>query len=126
MGDLFFVIKMCIYTLVIVVLMQVKIGPTTIEQKVIEITHQSQLAGVLQGVAQGAAAFIGDQYKAMRGQVNSQFIEQHSASQIPGERLKAKVEEIKKSLKKDWVDKKDQIKEKINQEVDEFSTSDEE
>lgn len=114
MGDLFFILKMSVYTVIIVVLMQVKIGSTTVEQKVMEFTHQSQLAGSLQGVAQGAATFIGLQYKKIRGQVNSQYIKQHSRDQIPGERLKAKVEEIKESLKKNWKDKKTEAQQEFD------------
>ncbi len=102
MGDLFFLIKMTIYTVIVVILLQVKVGPTTLEQKLQELTHHSQLAGHIQGVAQGAAHFIGVQYNRITGHVQSKYIEQHSSSQRPGERLNVKLKELKKSLNKKW------------------------
>ena len=119
MGDLFFLIKMSIYTVIIVIAMQVKIGPTTIEQKVIEFTHHSQLAGNLQQVAQGAASFIGVQYNRVIGHVNSKYIKQHSRDQIPGERLKAKIEDIKASLKRNWKTKKEEAVKEVRSEWNE-------
>lgn len=102
MGDLLFVIKMTIYTLILVVILQVKIGPTTLEQKLYNLTHQSQLAGAIQGVAQGAATFIGVQYNRATGHLKSKFIKQHSSDQRPGERLKVKLNELKKSINDKW------------------------
>lgn len=113
MGDLFFVIRMTIYTLILVVIMQVKVGPTTLEQKVYEFTHHSQLAGSIQKVAQGAASFIGVQYRQLTGQMQSKYIEQLSASQRPGERLKAKIQELKKSMNKKWEENKSEISDQI-------------
>ena len=106
MGDLFFLLKMTIYTLIIVVVLQVKIGPTTLEQKVVELTHNSQMAGVLQNVAQGAATFIGVQYNRVTGHVKSKYIDQHRGNQIPGERLKVKLNEWKKSINSRWDEEK--------------------
>lgn len=124
MGDLFFILKMTVYTLIIVVVMQVKIGTTTIEQKVIAFTHQSQLAGALQGVAQGAATFVGDQFKAIKSQINSKYIDQHSDDQIPGQRLKSKMEDIKKSLKADWDLKKNQVEEFVEEKIKDTKSDD--
>ena len=103
MGDLLFVIKMAIYTLVLVIILQVKVGPTTLEQKLYHVTHQSELAGVIQGVAQSAAQFIGIQYNRLAGRVkNTKFLNQHNATQRPGNRLKNKFEELKTSINKKW------------------------
>lgn len=102
MGDLFFMVKMMVYTLIIVVILQVKVGPTTLEQKLQNLTHHSQLASQIQGVAQGAATFIGIQYNRATGHLNSKYIEKHSSSQRPGERLKVKLKELKESLNKKW------------------------
>ena len=113
MGDLFFVIKMSIYTLVLIIILQVKVGPTTLEQKLYNVTHQSELAGVIQGVAQGAAHFIGVQYNHLAGRVkNTKFLKQHSSTHRPGDRLKNKFEELKTSINQKWEEKKDQIPEK--------------
>ena len=102
MGDLFFVLKMTIYTLVMIVLLQVKIGPTTLEQKLYEFTHHSQVAGTMQNVAQGAATFLGVQYNKVTGHINSNYIKKHSSSQRPGERLTGKFKELKDSINRKW------------------------
>lgn len=115
MGDLLFLLKMTVYTVVIVILMQVKIGPTTLEQKVIEWTHHSQLAGVLQNVASGATTFVGVQYRNLTGHVKSRFVERNSASQIPGQRLKVKISEIKKSLNENWNEAKEEVQGQISE-----------
>lgn len=102
MGDILFVLKMCIYTLVLIVILQVKVGPTTLEQKLYEFTHNSQIAGQLQGVAQGAAHFIGVQYNHLTGHMKSKYIDQHSSSQRPGNRLESKLKELKDSINSKW------------------------
>lgn len=113
MGDLFFLLKMTIYTVIIVVIMQVKVGPTTLEQKVIHWTHNSQAAGVLQNIARGATTFVGVQYRNLTGHVKSRFVEQNSATQIPGQRLKAKISEIKESLRDEWKETKSRAQKEI-------------
>ena len=102
MGDIFFIIRMAFYTLVLVIIMQVKIGSTTIEQKVIDITHNSQAAGVLQGFTQGAATFIGIQYNRATGHLKSRFIKEHSSDNRPGSRLQEKLSELQDSINKKW------------------------
>lgn len=105
MGDLFFVIKMTVYTLILVILMQIKIGSTTLEQKVIEVTHHSQLAGYLQEVAQGAATFVGNQYTRLTGKIKkTPFVEKYSSGQKPGERLKHQWKSLQKSIRDKWKD----------------------
>ncbi len=113
MGDIFFVIRMSIYTVIMIIILQVKVGPTTLEEKLYQFTHQSQLAGAIQGVAQGAARFVGLQYNNLTGHVKSRFVEQHSSTQRPGDRLESKIEELKNSLNKQWEKKKQVIKEEI-------------
>ena len=119
MGDLFFLLRMTIYTLVFVMFMQVKIGDSTLEQRVIHFTHHSQIAGTMQSVAQGAATFIGIQYNRATSHLNSKYIEQHSKTQRPGNRLKNQLQELKKSINKKWEDAEVKEKmEKIKDEVD--------
>lgn len=120
MGDLFFLIRMTVYTLIFVMIMQIKIGTSTLEQKVIHITHESQMAGVFQNIAQGAATFIGVQYNRATDHLNSRYIEQHSSAQRPGQRLKTQLKELKKSINKKWEDA--EIKEKAEQYLDEGET----
>lgn len=115
MGDIIFVIKMIVYTLVLIILLQVKIGPTTLEQKLYEFTHQSQMAGVAQSMAQGAARFIGVQYNNLTGHIKSDFINQHGSAQRPGERLQNKIIELKESINKNWKEHSQKTEESLEQ-----------
>jgi hypothetical protein len=116
MGDILFFIKMLIYTFILVIILQIKVGPTTLEQKMYEVTHQSEVAGVLQNVAQGAAKFFGVQYKKISGQVKSKYFDQLSSSQRPGDRLKNKYQELKDSINKHWAEEeKEKAKEMLQE-----------
>ena len=115
MGDLFFMIRMFIYTFIMVILMQVKIGPTTLEEKVIDFTHNSTAAGYFQGVAQGAAKFIGVQYRHFTGQLKSDYIEKYSGGESPGNRLKTRLKELKETIDSEWKEKSKQVKESLEQ-----------
>lgn len=54
MGDFFFVVKCFIATVVIVVLLQIKIGGRTLESQTVNWIHRSGFAHQLQDVAEGA------------------------------------------------------------------------
>lgn len=99
MGDLFFIIKMAIYTFIIVVIMQVKVGSTTLESRVIELTHRSEVGQSLQKVAESAAAFIGIQYRKAASHFKGRYFERNSSSQIPGQRLREKIKSWKEKTK---------------------------
>lgn len=58
MGDFFFVIKTLLLTIVIVMLLQIKIGPTTLEQKSLNWMRESNAVHALRGVAEGATVAI--------------------------------------------------------------------
>ena len=90
MGDLFFIIKMAIYTFIIVVIMQVKVGSTTLETKVIELTHRSEVGQSMQKVAESGAEFVAIQYRKLASHFQSRYFERNSSSQIPGQRLREK------------------------------------
>ncbi len=90
MGDLFFIIKMAIYTFIIVIIMQIKVGTTTLESRVIELTHRSEVGQSLQKVAESAAAVIGIQYRKVASHFKGRYFERNSSSQIPGQRLREK------------------------------------
>ena len=102
MGDLFFVIKMFIYTLILVVFMQVKVGTTTVEEKILYWTHQSELAGNFQNIAQGAIRFMSDQIYWFKGKVQGKVMDKIDGSSRPGSRLKSKVKEIKDNFNKQF------------------------
>jgi hypothetical protein len=54
MGDIIFVIKTLVVTVALVVMMQIKIGPQTIEQRALAWIHHSVAVEQLQEVAAGA------------------------------------------------------------------------
>ncbi len=54
MGDIFFVVKCFVATLVIVVLLQIKVGNRTLESHTVNWIHRSDLVHQLQDVAEGA------------------------------------------------------------------------
>lgn len=125
MGDLFFIIRMSIYTVIIVLVMQIKIGTQTVEDRVINFTHRSQFSSVIQEFAQGAVTFIGIQYNTVASKVSSQFIKQHSREQRPGQRLKAKLERLKSSIRNRVSDEKMNIENGIEDVTDQIHDSSE-
>ncbi|MCB0377150.1 MAG: hypothetical protein KDD33_01530 [Bdellovibrionales bacterium] len=98
MADVLFILRMAIYTFFIVLFMQVKVGPSTLEQKVIDFTHRSQFSSVIQEIAEGVVTFLGTNYNKVYRQITSEFARQHSADQIPGKRLQSKWQKIQESL----------------------------
>lgn len=54
MGEFMFVVKTFIFTLILVVIMQIKIGGFTIEEHSLDWLHESSVVRELQEVAQGA------------------------------------------------------------------------
>ena len=102
MGDLFFVIKMGVYTFLLVILMQIKVGSTTIEQRVIEFTHHSTLAGHMQEVAEGAAHFFGVKYDWVLKKLKKPISDKISGENLTGQRLSNKLKEWKTTLNDQW------------------------
>lgn len=121
MGDLFFIVRMGIYTVFIVLLMQVKIGPQTVEERVVDFTHRSQFSNVIQDVAQGAVTFLGAQYNKLAGHVNTSFTRQHSSDQIPGKRLQSQLNKLKSSVRSRWDEGKEKVKETVDEKIDEVA-----
>ena len=102
MGDIFFVIRMCVYTTLIVLVMQIKIGSTTLEEKVTDWTHRSEFSVVVRELAEGAVSFLGVGYNRAIQNINSSFSRNHSSDQIPGQRLQKKIEKTKSFLKEQF------------------------
>lgn len=73
MGTIFFVIKAAVLTVIVVMLLQVKIGPTTVEQKSHQFLRESAAIDVLRGVADGAVSFGAKAYFWAKGFVNKQL-----------------------------------------------------
>lgn len=56
MSEFFFVVKMLAFTVVVVMLMQIRVGSRTIEQRSLSWLHESKAVEALRGVASGAVA----------------------------------------------------------------------
>lgn len=67
MGDFFFVVKTFLYTLALVVLMQIKVGDTTIEERSHTWIQQSDLHRSLGKVALGAVTVLRDGTQYVQG-----------------------------------------------------------
>ena len=115
MGDLFFIARMSVYTVFIVLFMQVKIGSGTIEDRVIQFTHQSQFASLIKDYAGGAVTFIGNQYNRLVRDVDTRFTRKHSDDQIPGKRLQAKLKKIKESFQSEATKAGNQVVDELGQ-----------
>ena len=65
MGEFMFVVKTFIFTLILVVIMQIKIGGFTIEEHSLDWLHESSVVRELQEVAQGAIRASKSGYKTV-------------------------------------------------------------
>jgi len=99
MGDIFFFLKMIVFTVLLVFVLQVKIGPTTLEEKVMSWTHKSEFSKVIQGVAAGGIKAIGIGYDKVRGLVTEKVSKEYSDSQAPGGRLKSTLDDSRAFFK---------------------------
>ena len=71
MSDMFFVIKVFLFTAVVVAIMQIKIGDRNIEQHSQNWLHSSSLVHTLNTVSNGANKLITDGYHYIGAQINS-------------------------------------------------------
>lgn len=118
MGDIFFVLRMAVYTTLIILVMQIKVGPTTLEEKVTDWTHRSEFSMVVREVAEGAVSFLGIGYNRAVQNINSSFSKYHSSDQIPGQRLKKKMEKVKTFFKETFDDSKKSVEESTEEFLD--------
>jgi hypothetical protein len=62
MGEFFFVLKTMVFTIALILCLQIKIGQTTIEQRSLTWMRQSIAIDALRGVADGAVSVAGEGY----------------------------------------------------------------
>lgn len=60
MGDFFFVVKAFLFTIAVVILLQIKVGDSTIEERSHTLLQQSAIHKTLSKVALGAVTAIKD------------------------------------------------------------------
>ncbi|MFK8136818.1 MAG: hypothetical protein AB8E15_00530 [Bdellovibrionales bacterium] len=86
MDDMFFAIKATIITVVLVGLMQIKVGQHTIEQKAYNWIKSSYLVAELNQVSQGAIIAMREVFQGVSGTLSQEVREQFSSSNAPGNR----------------------------------------
>jgi len=122
MGDIFFFIKMLIFSFILILVLQVKIGEKTLEEKSMDYISQSSVLPVMQGVADGGVKVIGKVWnntmKIFGGKITGIF----NTDNIPGKRtLGIKMERSKKYL----AEKVKEAENKIKQTEEVYSSDDE-
>ena len=107
MGDLIYFIKTLVFTVIIVLLMQVKFGEETIETKTKRALTESSVGGYLGEVAEGGVAVVGKGYHAIMNMFNIEFDKRFSRDNYPGMRSVLPAMERSKSYVKDELSKKE-------------------
>jgi hypothetical protein len=69
MGEVFFVLKTMVITIVVVMILQIKIGSSTIEQKSMTWIHESVVVESLRGVADGAVKIFSKGFNSVRSTI---------------------------------------------------------
>ena len=105
MSDIFFFIKIIILTSIFTILMQIKIGETTLEQKTEVMIKESYFGQTMVEVAQGAIHALRDVYKSLLDNVDSKVTKELDQKNIPGHRsfgveLKRSKEFLSEQLKR--------------------------
>ena len=86
MSELFFIIKSFVLTILIVILMQVKVGETTIEEKTLMWIESSPVVLPLQEVVEGGVKVARETWKTVFGNLNSKFFNSVKEKNTPGKR----------------------------------------
>lgn len=99
-GDLLFFLKVIFITALVVVLMQIRIGKNTLEERATLWAQDSIVMEPLNQVAAGGVIFIRETWKKLTSGINTKFTKSLNRDQIPGSRtLGIKLERSKQFLK---------------------------
>ncbi len=86
MADLFFIIRIMLTTVVIVILMQIKIGSFTLEDHAAEWARQSRIVEALRGVSAGAVKALTEGYKSLTSMLDAKVETSLNKAQVAGSR----------------------------------------
>ena len=95
MSHLFYVLKIGIATAIVVLLMQIHIGETTIERHAEQFIRQSSILEPIRQISEGGFILMKNAYRKTMIVVDSFVTKQFRAENSPGQR---KLVEIKRSL----------------------------
>ncbi len=86
MGELFFIAKSIFLTVVVIVVFQVKVGDTTLEEKTLHWIESSPAVVPIQEAASGGVKAIRESWKILFGHLNSKFFNSVEQKNTPGKR----------------------------------------
>jgi hypothetical protein len=106
MGSLWFVFKSFVLTLMIIMVLQLRFGETSLEQKLTVHAKNSGLIGTAQTMAEGVARITGDGWRNFVSFVNRIFRWESSDRKISIERsrayLKEQTEKARAEARRQW------------------------
>lgn len=98
-GDILFFIKCLVMTFIVVILLQVKIGNMTLEERTKNWAAESSLVAPLEDVAKGGVKGIREAWKSLTGNFSKKIKNQFENNNVPGQRtLGVKLERSKKYI----------------------------
>lgn len=86
MSDFVFALKMLAFAVVIVVLMQIRVGGESIESRAESFIRTAGPVLVLRDVAEGALLVIHDGWASLMSNINSKYSNKFDKENLPGER----------------------------------------
>lgn len=110
MGDLWFIIRMSIFTILLVLLLQIRIGENTIEEKAHGWIKANPVLPLVQQVAEGAGLVVVDVYNKTFGNIRTSLDRKLNPENQPGSRsiginLQRSKEFLQKQIEKFKADK---------------------
>jgi len=88
MGEVFFVIKTFIITFVFVLILQVKIGEQTLDQRIHTSIQASKLVAPIEETVRGGVLFIEHSYHKVLSLFNTSLKQKINGDHAPGSRFK--------------------------------------
>jgi hypothetical protein len=86
MGELMFFVKSLVITFVIVLVLQIKIGESTVEKKISSTIRSSSVGEYLTEVAQGGVNVASKFYKKLVGSIDTGVSKNFNFDNVPGKR----------------------------------------
>lgn len=118
MGDIFFFLKMLVFTVVFILMMQIKIGPTTVEQKALHWIHTTSVMKPVHEVAQGGVIAIKSLWKDIVGSIDSNVKRTFNSDSVPGKRsLGIELKRSQAYLKEAAAKAKEKAKDVVSEEI---------
>ncbi len=86
MGDIIFFVKSLVFTFIVIVLLQIKVGETTLEEKSASLVKNSSAGLYLSEVAQGGLKVLSDMYGSVLGKIDKKVGRHFNSEKLPGRR----------------------------------------